>query len=100
MSYLNKQQSEIANAAKNRIRALRHPLRQNILEAIKGKGNRMNVTEIYKSMKIEQSVTSMHLGILRRQGFLKTKRDGRTIWYSVDDAAIKSFLKIWENEVK
>lgn len=99
MSYLNKQQSEITTAAKNKIRALKHPLRQNILELVKSKGNRMNVTDIYKTLKIEQSVGSMHLGILRREGFIKTKRDGRTIWYSVDDAAIKNFIKIWEKEV-
>ena len=98
MSYLNKQQSEITAAAKKRIRALRHPLRQNILELVKSKGNRMNVTDIYKTLKIEQSVASMHLGILRGARFIKTKRDGRTIWYSVDDAAIKAFIKIWEKD--
>lgn len=99
MSYLKKEKAAIVNDAKSRIRALNHPLRQNILNVIKTNGNKMNVTDIYKSLRLEQSVTSMHLGILRQGRFLKTKRDGRTIWYSVDDNAVKAFVKLWEKEI-
>ncbi len=93
MSYLSKSQNEILNKAKMKIRALNHPLRQKMLALIKSKRNRMNVTDIYKSLRIEQSVASQHLAILRRQGIATTERDGKTIWYSVDDSAIRHLLR-------
>ena len=93
MSYLSKDQNAVLNRAKASIRALNHPLRQTILSTIKGKGNRMKVTDIYKKLRIEQSVASQHLAILRRQKLVTTKRSGKEIWYSVDDAAIKSLVQ-------
>jgi len=94
MAYLDKNQNEILKSMKLRVRALNHPLRQRILEVIKGARNRMCVTDIYVKLRIEQSVASQHLAILRNQRFVKTEREGKTIWYSVDDAAINSFLKV------
>jgi len=63
-----------------------------MLSLIKENRNRMNVTNIYVKLRIEQSVASQHLAILRNQGLVKTQRDGKTIWYSVDDAAIKHLI--------
>ena len=100
MSYLSKSQGEILAGARMKIRALNHPLRQKLLVLIKGSKNRMNVTDIYSKLRIEQSVTSQHLAILRRQGLVTTKRDGRVIWYSVNDAAINSLLKVCEQMIK
>ncbi len=100
MSYLSKSQNEILGKARLKIRALNHPLRQQMLALIKGSKNRMNVTDIYGKLRIEQSVTSQHLAILRRQGLVTTKRDGRVIWYSVSDAAINSLLKVCRQLIK
>ena len=94
MTYLNKDQNEVLRNAKMRVRALNHPLRQSILSIIKGNRNRINVTDIYVKLRIEQSVASQHLAILRGGRFVSTKRDGKTIWYSVDDKAINDFLKV------
>lgn len=94
MSYFDKSQSEILKTTKLRVRALNHPLRQRILQLVKGSRNRMNVTDIYVKLRIEQSVASQHLAILRNARFVSTKREGKTIWYSVDDGAINNFLKI------
>ncbi|MEJ0102589.1 MAG: ArsR family transcriptional regulator [Bacteroidota bacterium] len=35
-------------------------------------------------MRLEQSVASQHLAILRKAGFVKTNRDGKFIYYSVN----------------
>ena len=94
MSYLSKTQNEILHKAKMKVRALNHPLRQKMLTLIKDSRNRMNVTDIYVKLRIEQSVASQHLAILRNQGLVSTEREGKTIWYSVDDAAIKHLLQI------
>jgi DNA-binding transcriptional ArsR family regulator len=45
---------------------------------------RMTVTEIYVKLRLEQSVASQHLAILRKAGFVKTDRDGKFIYYSVN----------------
>ncbi|MES2620737.1 MAG: metalloregulator ArsR/SmtB family transcription factor [Bacteroidota bacterium] len=92
MSYLTKEQNAILTRAKARIRALNHPLRQRILVLVKSK-RKMIVTDIYKKLDIEQSVASQQLAIMRRQGFVTTKREGKLIWYSVADDAIKAFLQ-------
>jgi DNA-binding transcriptional ArsR family regulator len=44
----------------------------------------MTVTEIYVKLRLEQSVASQHLAILRKAGFVKTERDGKFIYYSVN----------------
>jgi len=48
----------------------------------------MNVTEIYTSLRLEQSVASQHLAILRAPGIVTTQREGKTVWYSVDEKRI------------
>lgn len=65
------------------LRALNHPLRQKILRTVHQKQS-INVTDLYKALKLEQSVTSQHLGILRKAGFVVPSREGRVIHYSVN----------------
>jgi len=64
------------------LRAVNHKLRQQILKLIDEHG-RMTVTDLYVKMRLEQSVASQHLAILRKAGFVKTDRDGKFIYYSV-----------------
>lgn len=65
------------------LRAINHPLRRQIVEFIDGR-EESTVSTLYISLKIEQSVTSQQLAILRDAGILKTRRDGKFIYYSVD----------------
>lgn len=65
------------------LRALNHKLRQQILKMIDESG-KMTVTELYEKLRLEQSVASQHLAILRKAGFVKTERDGKFIYYSVN----------------
>ena len=65
------------------LRAVNHKLRQQILKQIDEQG-RMTVTEFYVKLRLEQSVASQHLAILRKAGFVKTERDGKFIYYSVN----------------
>jgi|GEM_PF-396038 len=70
------------------LRAIRHPLRHKILELIHQKGE-VNVTQIYINLRLCQSVTSQHLAILRKSGFLKTRKQGKEIFYSIDYDRLK-----------
>lgn len=65
------------------LRAINHKLRQQILKLIDEEG-KMTVTDIYVRLRLEQSVASQHLAILRKAGFVKTERDGKFIYYSVN----------------
>jgi DNA-binding transcriptional ArsR family regulator len=65
------------------LRALNHKLRQQILKLIDDH-QKMTVTEIYVKLRLEQSVASQHLAILRRAGIVVTVREGKFIFYMVD----------------
>ena len=65
------------------LRALAHPLRMKILEFI-DKNKTINVNKIYNTLKLEQSITSQHLKILRASGLVHTHREGKFIHYTID----------------
>ncbi len=70
------------------LRALNHKLRQRILDLI-DQGGRLTVSEIYVKLRIEQSVASQHLAILRRAGVVNTEREGKFIFYSLNVERMK-----------
>jgi len=74
------------------LRAINHKLRQQILKLIDDNG-KMTVTEIYVKLRLEQSVASQHLAILRKAGFVKTDRDGKFIYYSVSSERLEELNK-------
>ena len=78
-------------SASNVLRAITHPLRIKIIDFI-SKNEPINVSIIYKKLQLEQSVTSSHLSILRKDGFLITSRDGKKIYYSVNNERIEQVL--------
>ena len=65
------------------IRALNHNLRQHIIHLL-DEHKRMNVSDIYAKLKLQQSVTSQHLALMRRAGLVNTTRDGRNIYYELN----------------
>ena len=77
------------------LRAINHPLRKEIIELVEEK-KQVTVTEIYIKMRLEQSVASQHLAILRRAEVLKTKRDGKFIYYSVNAKRIDEITALVE----
>ena len=80
------------NEASETLRALAHPLRLKILEFI-DQHQTINVNKIYNTMKLEQSITSQHLRILRIAGIVQTNREGKFIHYSIDYDKISKVLK-------
>jgi DNA-binding transcriptional ArsR family regulator len=65
------------------LRALNHKLRQQLLKLIEEE-KKITVTEIYVRLRLEQSVASQHLAILRKASIVITQRDGKFIYYSVN----------------
>ncbi|MBM3432896.1 MAG: helix-turn-helix transcriptional regulator [Bacteroidetes bacterium] len=75
------------------LRALNHKLRQQILRLI-ADNEMMPVTDIYVKLRLEQSVASQHLAILRKAGFVKTKREGKFIYYSPNLSRVRQVNQI------
>jgi len=69
------------------LRAVNHKLRQQMIKLLTDR-KRMAVTEIYVKLRLEQSVASQHLAILRKAGVVKTKREGKFIYYSLNPERI------------
>ena len=65
------------------LRAVNHKLRQRIIDLLET-GETMTVTDIYIKLRLEQSVASQHLAILRRAGVVLTERQGKFIYYSLN----------------
>ena len=77
------------------LRSVNHKLRQTIIKLL-DEQKRMTVTEIYDRLKLEQSVASQHLAILRRTGVVKTEREGKFIFYSVNKPRLAEVSRIIE----
>ncbi|MBS1782353.1 MAG: helix-turn-helix transcriptional regulator [Bacteroidetes bacterium] len=74
------------------LRAINHKLRQQIVKLLE-ENKRMNVTDIYVKLRLEQSVASQHLAILRRANIVITERDGKFIHYSLNHQRIAAIAK-------
>jgi DNA-binding transcriptional ArsR family regulator len=64
-------------------RAINNKLRVGILQLIHKHGA-IKVQDIHHKLKIEQSVASQHLSVLRSANLVLSQRDGRCIYYSVN----------------
>lgn len=64
-------------------RAINNPLRQQILQLLH-KHRQLRVTELFIKLRMEQPVISQHLGILRQAFLVKTVRQGKFIFYSLN----------------
>ncbi|MHB1922087.1 MAG: ArsR/SmtB family transcription factor [Chitinophagaceae bacterium] len=69
------------------LRSINHKLRQQMIKLLEDH-KRMTVTEIYVKLRLEQSVASQHLAILRRAGIVITERDGKFIHYTINTQRI------------
>lgn len=77
------------------LRALNHKLRQQMIQII-AKADKITVTDLYIQLRIEQSVASQHLAILRKVDILTTQRNGKFIYYKINHhrvSVINQFVK-------
>jgi DNA-binding transcriptional ArsR family regulator len=81
------------------LRAVNHKLRQQMVKTVDA-NKKMTVTDIYVQLRLEQSVASQHLAILRRAGIVKTERDGKYIYYYVNHDRLSQINHIVEDLLK
>ena len=68
---------KLENAA-NRLRAIAHPMRIAIIALLEN-DIKLNVTEIYLKLHIEQAAASHHLNILKNKGVLSSKEQANKL---------------------
>jgi ArsR family transcriptional regulator len=74
------------------MRALAHPLRLKILEFLDQHKN-IQVNQIYNTLKIEQSIASQHLRILKNAGVLIADKEGKFMHYTIDYQRVANAVK-------
>lgn len=78
--------SVAADKASEFLKSLANPVRLRILCSIIGK--EASVGELAEQLGVRQSVASQHLALLRKDGLVKTRREGQTIWYALADERV------------
>ena len=73
-------------------KALGHPTRIRILEILR-RGQR-SVQELQQALRLDQSIVSQHLAILRAKNVVDTRKQGTTVRYTVRDAAVGELLDV------
>ena len=82
---------EQLEGAANMLKAIAHPMRIAILSYLED-GKKLTVTEIHELLKIEQSTTSHHLGILKDKGVLSSKREGKNTYYFLKHSNLSNIV--------
>lgn len=75
-----------------RLRALAHPVRLRILEAL-AESNTCHCGDIVRGLPLAQSTVSEHLRILREAGFVRGETSGSRPCYCLDRAAVEKFAE-------
>ncbi len=74
------------------LKAIAHPMRIAIISFLEN-GKKLTVTEIHERLKLEQSTTSHHLGILKDKGVLGSQRDGKNTFYFLKHEELSSIIE-------
>ncbi len=69
------------------LKALSGDIRLNIISYL-ATGEKC-VCHIYEYFKISQNLVSHHLGILRESGLIKDRKDGKRVYYSLNEQNIE-----------
>lgn len=74
------------------IRSINHPFREKIIQIIENHGE-IDVTTLYVELRCVQSEASQALRILRQSNVVKTRRQGKHIFYSLNLWVIANILE-------
>lgn len=77
--------------AASKLRVIAHPMRIAIIELLES-NPRMNVTQIYEKLNIEQAAASHHLNILKSKQILESRREGKNTYYSIRQASLAKII--------
>ncbi len=82
---------QAAGEAVSALKALGNPVR--LLLLCQMSQGEISVGDLEAQLDIHQPTLSQQLGVLRREGVVNTRRDGKKIFYSVADARLLALLR-------
>jgi DNA-binding transcriptional ArsR family regulator len=85
-------QPPVYQAKAELFRILGHPVRVRTLELLRD-GER-TVGDLQEALGLDSSGTSQHLGLLRRNGILESRREGTSVYYRVKDPRTFQLLEV------
>src|SRR6266545_2174543 len=81
---------QLSNFKAEFFKALAHPLRISILDALRE--GELTVNEISQRFAVEPANASQQLAVLRNRNIVMTRKDGANVYYSVSDKSIFKLL--------
>ena len=81
-----------AEKATNLLKAMGNQHRLMILCALQE--GELSVSQLNELFPIAQSSLSQHLAWLRREGYVKTRREAQTIYYTLDSQAVIEIIAV------
>lgn len=77
----------------NTARALADPTRVRVLAALRG--GELCVCELSDALGVAQSTLSTHLQVIRETGLVRTRRQGRWVYYALEPRAKHWLRAVW-----
>jgi len=74
------------------LKCIGHPVRLLIIDLLDRDGEQ-NVTAIYETLGIEQSVASQHLNLMRDKRILAKRREGVNVYYRIEDPRVTRVIE-------
>lgn len=87
---------EALSEAADCLKTLAHPSRLQIVQLLLS-GKQYSVNEIAEQCELSQPATSDHLRLMQRCGFLTSERDGRTVYYEIDEPHLQDIMACIQN---
>src|SRR5216684_2368538 len=81
---------QLSNFKAEFFKALAHPLRISILDALRE--GELTVNEISQRFEVEPANASQQLAVLRNRNIVMARKDGANVYYSVSDKSIFKLL--------
>jgi ArsR family transcriptional regulator len=83
---------QLSNFKAEFFKALAHPLRISILDALRD--GELTVNEISQRFAVEPANASQQLAVLRNKNIVIARKDGSNVYYSVSDKTIFKLLDV------
>lgn len=88
--YLINRMPQLPNFTAEFFKALAHPLRIRILDALRA--GEVGVSDLTARLAVEQSTLSQHLSVLRKSNIVAGRKHAQSVYYAVTDPALFRLL--------
>ena len=84
--------NQLSNFKADFFKALAHPLRISILDALRD--GELSVNELSQIFEVEQANASQQLAVLRNRNIVIARKEGANVYYTVSDKSIFKLLDV------